>query len=189
MALIDPADLAARLAKKSDRFQLALHKLDPEQIIPNGDRYVVEVIDIDEIVELGQLVAAYVDPNFDPKDPKAPVNVEKRGVLTAVVVSRGNGHLLGLPDPRVPVKAKVEGVEERGQPVFEDRIERHAADVPMFFDKGDVVFVDHNARGRALRIVKDSKAPEYRIVNQIDILAHVKGVRLKRTEDGSWEQE
>jgi hypothetical protein len=55
----------------------------------------------------------------------------------------------------------------------------------MFYAPGDVVMVDHNAKGRALKIL----GREARIVGQIDILARIKGLRLRRSEDGSWERE
>lgn len=172
-ALLRPLESAP--VRKSERFELKINEVDLEDIKPNGDRYVVEVIDLDEKIELGQILVVTQDPSINPRDPSANPNVEQRGVLTAVVVRAGNGHLLGLPDPRLAVR-NISGNEE---------VERHPADVPMFFERGDVVFVDRNAKGRALRIL----GREGRIVNQIDVLARLelggKPVRLVR-EDGIW---
>lgn len=175
MAIVDPrthkmiADTAL-----SGRYELRIHDIAPEDIVPNGDRYVVEVIDIDEKVLLGQLlIVTQAEAPKDPNNPMADPQVERRGVLAAVIVSVGNGHLLGLPDPKLVV-----GGEQNSW------VQRESADVPMFFSPGDVVFVDHNAKGRALQILKR----ECRIVNQIDILGSVPKLRLKHTDDG-WQPE
>lgn len=174
MAFIDPKITHLRAVTKRDRFQLKIHNVAPESIIPNGDRYVVEVIDLDETIELGQMLIVTQDPTLDPKDPRNNPQIEQRGVLTAVIVTRGNGHLLGLPDPRLITK----------NPAGTDTITREKADVPMFYEPGDVVFVDHNAKGRNVKIV----GRECRIVNQIDCLAKIEGIKLERTEDGDWKQ-
>jgi hypothetical protein len=155
---------------------LKLHEIAPEDIVPNGDRYLVEVIDIDEKVLLGQLLVVTQNEQLDARgNPLADPTVERRGVLAAVVISVGNGHLLGLPD--IPMTSKVGTPQEETENVW--------ASVPMFYEPGDVVLIDHNAKGRALKIA----GRELRIVNQIDILAQVSGVLLQRTEDGkTWEQ-
>jgi len=134
----------------SSRYELKIHEVAPEDIEPLGDRYVVEVIDIDEKIELGQILVVTQQPKED-NSPMADPTVERRGVLAAVVVSVGNGHLLGIKD-----------------------------EVPMFYSVGDCVLVDHNAKGRALKIV----GRECRIVNQIDCLARLP-MRLVRV-DGEW---
>ena len=54
----------------------------------------------------------------------------------------------------------------------------------MFYSEGDVVLVDHTAKGRALQIVGRT----CRIVNQIDVLARIGSVRLHRV-NGAWVQE
>ena len=181
MAIIDPrARALAHIPqgvqeKASERFKLKIHEISPDAIEPLGDRYVVEVIDIDERIELGQVLVVTPQAPERPGDPMADPLVERRGVLAAVIISEGNGHLLGLPDPAL-VMHDADGRE---------MVERCEADVLMFFDKGDVVFVDHNAKGRALRIF----GRECRIVNQIDILARISGVRLRRNDAGEWERE
>lgn len=170
MAHLDPS-AHLRVITAPSRFKLKIHDIAPEAIEPNGDRYVVEVIDLDETIQLGQMLVVTQDPTINEKDPMADPKVEKRGVLAAVIVDRGNGHLLGLPDPVI--------VDGKGD------LQRPAANVPMFYQPGDVVFVDHNAKGRNVKIV----GRECRIVGQIDILARVRGVRLRRGEDGDWERE
>lgn len=175
MALLDPAGGASRILRSAPkRFQLKLHNIAPEHFIPNGDRYIVEVIDFDDVVELGQMLVAVQDPQINPTDPKADPSVEVRGVLGGVIVRGGNGHLLGLPDPRL--------VTWLNPMTDQPTIVREPADVPMFYQAGDVVFVDRNAKGRNLRVV----GREVRIVNQIDILAKIDGIRLVRDEDGNW---
>jgi co-chaperonin GroES (HSP10) len=173
MALLDPR---AAVLKEQKRFELKIHEIAPEDIEPLGDRYVVEVIEIDEKVELGQLLIVTQSPEKGADgNPLADPTVERRGVIAAVVLRKGNGHLLGLPDWAV-VKQNVNGI---GQSV-----ERPKAQVPMFFEPGDVVFIDHNARGRALKIL----GRECRIINQIDVLARIDGIRLQRDADGNWEE-
>jgi len=182
--MIDPSILkggallgAQQQPRTPERFELKIHKVSPESIIPNGDRYVVEIIALNEEVEFGKILVVTQDPQMNPRDPMANPQIEQRGVLAAVIVTAGNGHLLGLPDPRV-------AVARQDPRASEEVLVRVPADVPMFFAPGDVVFVDMNARGRALRIV----GREIRIVNQIDVLARIDGVRLTRGENG-WEQE
>ena len=165
MAVVDPHLLRA---VPSSRFELRLHEINPEDIEPNGDRYVVEVIDIDEKVEFGSILVVTQQQPDKPGGPMADPTVERRGVLAAVVIRAGNGHLLGLPD-----WAEHEWSDTRDP-----------ATVEMFFKEGDVLLVDHTAKGRALKIV----GRECRIIGQIDVLARVEGVRLKR-EDGTWVQE
>jgi len=183
LAHLDPRVTALRAAP--NRYELKIHEVNPEAIIPNGDRYLVEVIEIDEKILLGQLLVVTQAPE-DRGGPMADPNVERRGVLAAVIVTAGNGHLLGLPDPRIAV-ANSFAASDGGSVTYSrgsDTVERHPADVPMFYEPGDVVFVDFNARGRALKILNR----ECRLVNQIDVLAKLKGKRLKRTTDGGWEE-
>lgn len=160
-------DLPLIQPKSDERFELKIHDVPPEKIIPNGDRYCVEVIDIDETILLNQFLITSQDAPIDPKDPRANPQVEQRGVLPAVVITAGNGHLLGLPDLEP---------NEKG--------ERPTASVPMFYKEGDVVFIDRSAKGRAIKIVMR----EVRLINQIDVLAKVDGIRLVR-KDGKWERE
>jgi hypothetical protein len=129
----------------------------------------VETNDVHEQVTFGRLLIVTQQPQINPRDPASDPSVETRGVVPAVVITAGNGHLLGIPDPWV---------------ACDDQLFHKSADVPMFYKPGDVVFLDHNARGRALRMF----GREIRIVNQIDVLLKLDGVRLVRV-DGVWQPE
>ena len=154
-----------------------MHGIEPEELTPNGDRYLVEIIDIDETFEVGTILVVTPAAAVDQRDPMQRPGgaMEARGVIPAVVLKRGNGHLLGLAD-WANVVTPGSGLERDLQ------IVRTPANVPMFYDIGDVVFVDHNARGRGLRIL----GREVRLVNQIDILAAHDTLRLERDEEGEW---
>lgn len=143
-------------------FKLKIHELAPEDFVPNGDRYVVEAIEIEEDVEFGQLlVRNYAAPG--PKGrPWEMSDVEARGCFAAVVLSAGNGHLLGLPD-------------------WADR--PSSASVPMFYGVGDVVLVDFNGKGRNLKIM----GRQVRVVNQIDVLCGIPRAKLMLV-DGKWQE-
>jgi hypothetical protein len=185
MAHVDPRLI--RAVSSPARFELKIHEVAPEDIEPNGDRYTVEVIDLDEKIEFGSLLV--VTQEIQQKDeygrpihaghPQADPSIERRGVIAAVVVLAGNGHLLGLSD-LAPVEVRANPGEWAIGPSG-----RPWASVPMFYEPGDVVLIDHTAKGRALKIV----GRECRIVGQIDILARILGVRLRRTDDGGWERE
>lgn len=160
-------------------FKLPLHQIPPEQIQPNGDRYLVEVIDVEDTIQLGQMLVVVQPQQVNDKDPSADPQIENRGVIAGVVITAGNGHLLGLADHATVVYNE----DDDGRDIPE--MTRVPADVPMFYHPGDVVLIDRNSRGRALKIVNH----EYRLVNQIDCLAKIDGVRLKRNDSGEWEQE
>lgn len=155
------------------QFMLHLHDFDPAAMEPIGDRYVVETIPVEDTVSFGSFLVMAQGAELNPKDPMANPAVERRGVLPAVIIAKGNGHLLGLPDPRLVVT----------MPAGNHMVERHNADVPMFLEVGDVVLLDMNSKGRALKIVDR----EIRIVNQIDCLLKLP-VRLTWTDEG-WVEE
>ena len=166
------------------KFMLELHEFDPAEMEPIGDRYIVETIPVEETVSFFSfiVVAGGTDPStIDPRNPLSNPNVERRGVVPAVVVATGNGHLLGLPDPRLVVPF----ANTMREPVQITRydVERHAADVPMFLAPGDVCLIDFTSKGRALKIIDR----DIRVINQIDCLVKLK-VRLKWTPEG-WERE
>ena len=95
MAHIDPLAVAVR---PSDKFQLKLHEIAPEDIEPNGDRYIVEEIDIDEKVLLGKILVVTQQVAKNDRSPSSDPTIENRGVIAAVIIKAGNGHLLGLSD-------------------------------------------------------------------------------------------
>lgn len=159
----------------SDRPTLKIHNIDAMMLKPNGDRYTIEVCDFDETLQLGQLLVV-TPPEGEHKTTKThPLDpiVEQRGVIGGIILRGGNGHLLGLPDAIVAVN-RDDGTQH---------LESDWAAVPMFFEHGDVVLVDRNAKGRALKII----GHEYRVVNQIDILLHVEGIKAVKDEDGKWQ--
>jgi hypothetical protein len=152
-----------------EKFHLLLHDFDPTEMLPIGDRYIVETIPVEETVKFGSfVVVANVGGDTNPRDPSGNPAVERRGVLPAVIIAAGNGHLLGLPDHKIVVDGK---------------IVREPADVPIFFTPGDVVLLDMNAKGRSLMIVDR----EIRVVNQMDCLVKLP-LRLEWTEQG-WKRE
>lgn len=155
------------------QFMLHLHDFNPAAMVPIGDRYVVETIPVEDTVSFGSFLVMAQGVEIDPKNPMANPAVERRGVLPAVIIAVGNGHLLGLPDHRIAVK----------MPAGHDEVQRHPADVPMFMRVGDVVLLDMNSKGRALKIVDR----EIRVVNQIDCLLKLP-IRLTWTDEG-WVRE
>lgn len=168
MAIRDPGEPVVPIVRlaPSTRYELRIHEVAPEDIEPNGDRYIIEQVNIGETVEFGQLLVVTQQMNVKPGDPMADPTIENRGVIAGVVIRAGNGHLLGLSD--YPLET-------------DESAPRQWACVPMFYAPGDLVLIDHNAKGRALKIV----GRECRIVNQIDCLARVNGVKLIR-KDGQW---
>lgn len=193
MAHVDPAARMRLISGK--KFELKINELEADALEPIGDRYLVEELPVHEEVLFGSLLVltkAEPSPENDPRNPNRDPQVERRGVMPAVVVDVGNGHLLGIPDPAFLDTSKAKG---EGGEVFDDaadletlanasRIKRAPADVPMFCKPGDVVLVDMNNRGRALKIA----GRNLRVVNQMDVLVRSKRVRLKWNGDG-WERE
>jgi hypothetical protein len=179
-------------APSGSRYRLPLHTIAPEDITPNGDRYLIEIIDVEDTLQLGQLLIVTQDPNVNPMNPQADPTVEARGVLVGVVLTAGNGHLLGFPDPALVTPRYEEVIHDfpKGSRDAIEHvqtghdIEREWANVTMFYEPGDVVLVDRNARGRNLRVVNR----EIRIIGQIDVLAKIEGIRLTRVGD-TWEPE
>ena len=173
-----PVPDLSQIRKTVPIFKLKIHDFDAEDFVPNGDRYVIEQIDFDEEVEFGQIlvVSGAGENTSKPWEPKG-AQVEARGVFAGVVVSAGNGHLLGLPDWPERSHVNPSGFDIPAQP-------RSRAEVPMFFKPGDVVLVDYNAKGRNMRIVGRS----LRIVSQYDILTSIPKVRLQRV-NGEWIQQ
>lgn len=177
---------ALETGKTSEKFKLRIHDIQLEDIDPNGDRYTVEAIELDETMVLGSLLVV-TQERPQEGGPLADPTIERRGVIAGVVVRAGNGHLLGLPD-LAPI-SDTTGVtyDDEGE---EDGPMWQAGDRPwpsvaMFYEPGDVLLIDHTAKGRALKIL----GREGRIINQIDVLARVerngKPVKLTR-KDGTW---
>lgn len=169
MTVIDPKFLAEQV---SERFKLKMHDIAPEDLDPNGDRYIIEEIEMDDNFVMGSMLVV-TNINADPNagTAQADPTIEKRGVIAGVVIGVGNGHLLGLPDLAPDYNDPAPGV-------------RPWAAVDMFYQPGDVVFIDHNARGRAFKLPNRATV---RVCNQIDVLCQLKRkgepVRLVRKDD------
>lgn len=122
-------------------------QLDPRKMPPNGDRYLVEKMDIGELTKIiGQDGKAYdffipvVDTYDERGNKKAGEDPEgKAGFFMARVIARGNGH----------------------------RLEADVT-VPMFHDVDDVVLCERYT-GRELKLAKGT----YRVVSQVDVLCRV----------------
>jgi len=168
-----PIPILRKHTKTIKQFMLELHEFEPAAMEPIGDRYVVETLFVEETVKFGSLLVYTPQADIDPRDPAANPKAEKRGVLPAVIITAGNGHLLGLADPRLVV----------GSPSGLTHVERHPADVPMFLKPGDVVLIDMNYKGKALKIADR----EIRVINQMDCLVKLP-VRLLWSDEG-WVRE
>ena len=167
MTQIDPR-MVIEANATTERFKLRMHDISPEQLIPNGDRYICEEIEMDDNFVMGQiLVVTNTGQNAKPGDPLADPAVEKRGIIAAVVIGVGNGHLLGLPD----LAPDYNDIQAGSRPW---------ACVDMFYEPGTIVFIDHNAKGRAFKLPGRAII---RVCNQIDVLAHLDGVKLVRKDD------
>ena len=154
-------------------FMLELHEFEPAAMEPIGDRYIVETLFVEETVQFGSLLVYTPQAEADPMNPMNNPKAEKRGVLPAVIIACGNGNLLGLPDTYTTVR----------QAAGHDEVERHAAEVPVEVRIGDVVLIDMNYKGKALKIADR----EIRVINQVDALVRLP-VRLIWTDEG-WVRE
>ncbi len=115
---------------------------------PNGDRYLVKPVNV---------------VHRTSSDLVLPIDETTTGWFAARILAVGNGHRLEVPDPAV-VTYRVSPSED----TLESTVERPQATVPMFFSKGDVVLIDRLA-GRPVTV----QGVEYRIVNQVDVLAKI----------------
>ena len=158
--------------------------LDPHQGL-NGDRYLVEVL------ELGDRVTAHGIHIPQVKSDRA--DEFDRGWFPALVLDVGNGHVLTTPDhaavlgnmtPKETLDAIKGGdrdaLESIQLPANAENITevavlvRPRATVPMFFKVGDVVAID-GSTGRKIEI----EGKEFRIVNQVDVLRRLDGATIE----------
>jgi co-chaperonin GroES (HSP10) len=161
--------------------------LDPKTLRPIGDRYLVEVVPVDE--------------ELTPAGIYLPEKLEEqRGWAVGIVFSVGNGHRLEtpdqvtvipegyVPDPKLNEAAQIERRTSAlgyRMPALGDHssVMRFESAVPMFFIPGEVIFIERYS-GRQFTI----QGRTFRFVNQVDCLG-TSGVYLKLAEDGiNWEE-
>ena len=159
-------------------------ELDPFKIRPIGDRYMVELLETDEVSPAGILIPERAE--------------QERGWHAAVVFSMGNGHRLDVPDPVCVMPEPVRDLKE-GETVDQRAIDMRAmasysapfvgthsmvvrplATVAMFFVPGEVIFVEKYS-GREFHIGER----RFRFVSQVDCLG-TSGRFLVLSADGSW---
>jgi co-chaperonin GroES (HSP10) len=125
-----------------------------------------------------------IDPDIDTGDSK-----EAR----AAKIAQGKGDEIDFGDNDEERMKKIMARNQRRQQIImgsniaaigdESMVVRYPAAVPMFFQHGEVVFIEKYS-GRPLVI----EGREFRIVNQVDVLAS-SGVYLKLGADGeTWEE-
>lgn len=167
-----------------EQYVFQYRNMDPKRLRPIGDRYLIEVLDVDE---------EKVNGIYLPEQTE-----EQKGWAVGVVFSIGNGHRLDVHDPivvvpegYVPDPALNEQEQMRRRiaalsyncPSMGDHstVMRYPALVPMMFQPGEVIFVERYS-GRQFTI----RGRTFRFVSQVDCLG-TSGVYLKLTDDG-WEE-
>ncbi len=167
------------------KFKLTQDHVKPELLEPLGDRYLVQIIEVDDTLTLSGGGILY-RPTDSEKD---------RGWKAGVICSGGNGHLLGVPDLAAVLpntlpegitldKARLTAMAQGAVAMTEEAILlRPGAAVPMFYAPGDVVIMERFA-GRDLKLGPTSD--EYCMVAQEHCLAKVKGLSLTRDPNGNW---
>lgn len=163
---------------------------------PNGDRYLIEVLDVDE----EKLPSGIFLPE---------ATEEQKGWAVGVVFSVGNGHRLEIPDHlkvipegyNVPDDLLDDLADDRAVREFKEKaraehigkqlnfhyqpsigpkhtVARYWASVPMFFAPGEVVGIERYS-GRQFTI----QGRSFRIVSQVDVLLSF-GTFLRITPSG-----
>ena len=169
-----------------NQYVFKYHTANPAHLRPIGDRYLVEIVPVDE--------------ELTPSGIYLPEKLEEqRGWAVGIVFSVGNGHRLEVPDvvsviPEgyVPDPNLSESAQSNRRqsalgyrmPALGDKssVMRFESAVPMFFIPGEVIFIERYS-GRQFTI----QGRTFRFVNQVDCLGTT-GVYLKLAEDGiNWE--
>lgn len=167
-----------------ERYVFRYRNADPRLLRPIGDRYLIEVLEVDEEKMPSGL--------YLPEQTE-----EQKGWAVGVVFSIGNGHRLEVHDPALVLPegyVKDEKLSEQennmrhaaglgyNTPCIGDHssVMRIPALVPMFFVPGEVIFVERYS-GRQFTIL----GRVFRFVSQVDCLG-TSGVYLKLTEEGGW---
>jgi co-chaperonin GroES (HSP10) len=178
-----------------DQYIFRYKNADPAKLRPVGDRYVIEVLNVDEEV----LPSGLILPDRTE---------EQAGWAVGVVFSVGNGHRLETPDIPITLDADVvEDVDTAKQFIERSKSEkreivqqligqsinfmqpaantkqsvlRWLSTVPMFFVHGEVIAVERYS-GRQFTISNRA----FRVVNQVDCLCSF-GVYLKWDDTLGW---
>lgn len=131
---------------------------DPLTFTPHGDRYLIEVVDIDDSIKIG--------------DKTLLVELEKssRGWAAGKIIAGGNGHRMDVPDTYVKINTTEKAPNpEIGLYFVEnetgDAVVRCPSIVPMPFARGQIVMIYWSA---AIEVKMQGKP--YLICNQTHIL-------------------
>jgi co-chaperonin GroES (HSP10) len=172
-----------------------LNAQDPRNIAPNGDRYLVELLEIEENVTVmgndGPIKIIIAQEHAPTKRPDGKVDpgVEAellRGWRAGLILRVGNGHRLEVSDPYVvmPGVSTDKELEDyktgkvpppRGAQVITEShtLFQPQAKVQMFYAPGDVVLIER-LTGREVTL----QGKRYAIVNQQDVLAVFQNTKL-----------
>lgn len=177
---------------------LELHndQISPFLVDPHGDRLLVEVVEISSEVTVAGGHTLYTAPA--ERDARGIVNEEwKRGFCAGVVISAGDGHVLTTPSRHEALIISMDYTQEQiddgvlstvpglraYDPVTKQGIVvvDTPANVPMPWTRGDVILIERLA-ARQVRLGKRT----YAIVDQMDVLATVRGLKYLMLADGEW---
>jgi co-chaperonin GroES (HSP10) len=165
-------------------------KLDISKMAPLGDRYLVLILETgDEETGYDVTMGGLLVPEREE---------QARGWAVGVVVARGDGTRLDMPDLAVVMPEKMHEDPNDDEPTKmlkriaimgqarstflgeESVVVRPKATVEMYCEIGEVVFVERYS-GRQFEV----GGKQYRFVNQVDTLSRT-GIRLIKGPDGEW---
>ena len=144
--------------------RIKLDDLDPNKITPHGDRYLLEMLEVDETTDSGIMLVR------DPKNPRAVE--EDLGLAVGVVLRGGSGHRLDVADQAVPVTTTEQKPNQAAflvavDPDTQSGVMMIPSTVPMPFGRGDVVICGKYV-GTDLKI----RGLDYKMVTQGHIIGH-----------------
>jgi hypothetical protein len=149
---------------------LAWEQQDPLNHIPHGDRLLVRVLSVDDVIELSNGAKLW----------RPEKSVIERGYVPAVIVNVGSGHRLDTPDRYVTIKLNVSETTPQqlalsGVVLHDtttgDTVVRVPSSVPMPFQRGEVWAIP-----RMTGIEVELRGKHYRVVNQSECLWKYQGV-------------
>jgi co-chaperonin GroES (HSP10) len=149
-------------ALESRKRLIKMDDLDPNKITPHGDRYLLEMMEVDETTDSGIVLVR------DTNDPKAQEH--DLGFAVGVILAKGGGHRLDVADQAVPItttEQKPEGLLVAVDPETKSGVMMIPSTVPMPFSRGDVVIC-----GKYVGTEMKINGVEHKIVTQAHIIAH-----------------